>query len=602
MKKARSLIATSALLSLLLTSACSEQPKVASPDESSEKPTASIKATKIFTNAKVYTVNEQQPWAETVALQDNKIIYVGDNGGASSYIGENTETYDLEGKMILPGFFAAHEHLIAAGWTSLGVPLSTYQSMDEYLQAIKDYADANPDEMFIRGGGWNASIIGRNPTAADLDAIIPDRPVILLDYTIHDMWLNSKALEMGQVTKDTEDPVPGLIYWERDEEGNPTGLAKEFAWMVPFIKMGAWQPEEMMAASQEKLSALAAASGMTSNINQGLVTPNIKDLAAHFEDYKTAMKMMRQLDENGELRLRTFVQLLYKSDEMSVPKTVENALTLRKLYNDDKLGVTGIKIHPEGVFSSHASVMLEPWSDEPEKEAVRGVSAERVEEMVLAANEAGLDLSVHTDGTKTNRDTIDAFIMAKEAGYTDARNSLQHYANVHPDDQQRAIKHKIPINVTTIWATTWAGGLDGAMKILGEERTTNYHQQIRTAIDGGMSVSIAADVPSTAPELMGSLYLCEAAITRKDPSSSEDGRIFPPMSQAITLEQCLRSVTIEGAWQARKEDMLGTIEVGKLGDMVILEKNLFDVPSEEIADTKILGTIMDGNFTYRDGI
>jgi predicted amidohydrolase YtcJ len=598
----RPMFITAIVFSCLFSIACSDQadksPGVVAP---ADKKVVDA-ATMVFSNAKVYTVNEEQPWAEAVAIKNNEIVYVGDSAGAAAYVGADTEAFDLEGKMIVPGFFAAHEHLIAAGWTSLGVPLSTYQSMEEYLAAIKEYADNNPDQPFVRGGGWNASIMGRNPTAADLDAIIPDRPVILLDYTIHDMWLNSKALEMGGVTKDTQDPVPGLIYWVRDENGNPTGLAKEFAWMGPFIDMGAWQPEQMMSESQEKLAAIAAASGITANINQGLVTPNIKDLDAHFEDNKTAMKMLKELDDRGELKLRTFMQLLYKSDEMSVPQAVNNALALRELYNDNKLGVTGIKIHPEGVFSSHASVMLEPWSDDPEKTAVRGVSAERVEEMVLAANEAGLDLSVHTDGTQTNRDTIDAFIMAKKAGYTDARNSLQHYANVHPDDQQRTIEHKIPVNITTIWATTWAGGLDGALKILGEERTTNYHQQIRTAIDGGVSVSIAADVPSTAPDLMGSLYLCEAAITRKDPSSSKDGRIFPPMSQAITLEQCLRSVTIEGAWQARKEDVLGTIEVGKLGDMVILEKNLFDVPSEEIADTKILGTIMDGKFTFRDGI
>lgn len=590
------------VFAVLLGIACSAQAESSSPAGTQGDPIQPGAASKVFTNAKVYTVNDNQPWAEAVAIRDNRIVYVGDSAGARSYIGPETEHFDLAGKMIVPGFFAAHEHLIASGWTSLGVALSTYQSLDEYLAAIKAYADKNPDEPFIRGGGWNASLIGRNPTAADLDAIIPDRPVILLDYTIHDMWLNSKALEMGKVNKDTPDPVPGLTYWERDAEGNPTGLAKEFAWMGPFIEMGAWQPEQMMAASQEKLSSMAAASGMTSNINQGLVTPNIKNIDAYFEDYKAAMKMLRGLDEKGELKLRTFMQVLYKSDEMSVPKTIENALTLREMYNDNELGVTGIKIHPEGVFTSHASVMLEPWTDQPEKTAVRGVSAERVEEMVIAANKAGLDLSVHTDGTKTNRETIDAFIMAKQAGYPDARNSLQHFVNVHPDDQQRAIDHKIPINVTPIWATTWAGGLDGALKILGEERTTHYHQQIRTAIDGGMSVSIAADVPSTSPELMGALYLCEAAITRKDPSNASDERIFPPMSQAITLEQCLRSVTIEGAWQARKEEVLGSIEVGKLGDMVILEKNLFDVPADEIADTKVLGTIMDGRFTYRDGI
>ena len=593
------------LICTLVSVGCSQksdEPEATNPVADNGDSVVHNTATKVFTNTTVYTVNEAQPWAEAVAINGNKIVYVGDADGAADYVGDGTEVFDLGGGMIVPGFFAAHEHLIASGWTALGVNLSGYGSLEEYLAAIKEYADANPDEQFVRGIGWNVSLVGRNPTAADLDAIVPDRPVILLDYTIHDMWLNTAALELGNVTKDTEDPVPGLIYWVRDDKGVPTGYAKEFAWMGAFIEMGAWQAEEMMAASQDRLSKIAAKNGVTANINQGLVTPNIKDLNAHFEDQKVAMKMMRDLDAAGELRVRTFLQVLFKSDEMSVSQTVENALALREMYNDDKLGITGVKIHPEGVFTSHASVMLEPWADQPNKEAVRGVSAERVAEMALAANAAGLDLSVHTDGSKTNRDTIDAFIAAKEAGFTDARNSLHHYANVHPDDQQRVIEHKIPVNITTLWATTWSGGLDGAMQILGEKRATENFQQIRTAIDGGTSVSIAADVPSTTPELMGPLTQCEAAITRKDPSNPTDTRIFPPMSQAITLDQCLKSVTYEGAWQARKEDVLGTIEAGKLADLVIIEKNLFEVSSDQIADTKILGTLMDGNFTHRDGI
>ncbi|MEH6551749.1 MAG: hypothetical protein V7711_08345 [Pseudomonadales bacterium] len=110
---------------------------------------------------------------------------------------------------------------------------------------------------------------------------------------------------------------------------------------------------------------------------------------------------------------------------------------------------------------------------------------------------------------------------------------------MHPDDQQRVIDHKIPVNITTIWATSWSGGLDSALQILGEERVSKYHQQVRTAVDGGVSVSMGADVPSTDPALMGPLTLCEAAITRKDPSNPADDRVFPPMSQALTLEQCL---------------------------------------------------------------
>jgi len=217
----------------------------------------------------------------------------------------------------------------------------------------------------------------------------------------------------------------------------------------------------------------------------------------------------------------------------------------------------------------------------------------------MAANKAGFDVSVHTDGSKTVRDTIDSFLKAKEAGYTEARNSLHHFANVHPDDMQRVLKHKIPVNITPIWATTWGGGLDGALQILGKERTEKNFQQIRTAIEGGTSVSVAADVPSTDTDLMGALVQCEAAITRLDPSDPTDKRPFPPPGQAVTLEQCLYAATMGGAYQARMENKVGSIEVGKYADFVFLEKNLFDVAPAGIADVKVMATMMDGKYTYQ---
>jgi predicted amidohydrolase YtcJ len=555
----------------------------------------------LFTNGKVYTVSEAQPWAEAVAVQGNKIVYVGDAAGADAYRGNDTDVIDLGGKMLLPGFVSAHEHLIAAGWTALGRTLGDGTSKEDYLRLVKEYADAHPDEEFIRGIGWNATLMGEAPTAADLDAIVPDRPVILLDYTIHDLWVNSKTMELAGVDKETPDPVPGLTYWVRDANGNPTGYAKEFAWMGAYIAAGAWQPDVMIPASQRKLYDIAAELGYTAYINQGLVTPNIKSLAAHYEDQKVALEYLEDLHGKGELKLRTFLQVLYKTGSEPVEDLIKYATDLRGRYDSDVVRISGIKIHPEGVFTSHASVMLEPWEDQPEKVAVRGVSAERTHEVVMAANKAGFDVSVHTDGSRTNRDTIDTFIKAKEAGYTDARNSLHHFANVHPDDMQKVIEHRIPVNVTPLWATTWGGGLDSAMQILGEERTISNFQQIRTAYDGGTSVTASADVPSTSAHLMGALTQCEAAITRRDPSNPDDDRVFPPMSQALTLEQCLRTVTIEGAWQARMEDKIGSIEVGKYADLVIVEKNLFDVAPGEIADVKVMATMMDGEFTYSAG-
>lgn len=487
---------------------------------------------------------------------------------------------------------------MASGWTQLGVKLGSGQSKDDYLKLINEYADANSDEAYIRGIGWNATLMGGEFTAADLDAIVPDRPVFLQDYTIHDAWLNSKAMEMGGVTKDTPDPVPGLIYWVRDDSGTPTGYAKEFAWMGAYVESGAWQPETMIPESQPVLYDLAASFGYTTYINQGLVTPNIKSQSKHHEDNRVALDILQNQAEAGELKLRTLMMTLVKGDDFSADDAVANTLELKEDFDSDDVRVLGIKIHPEGVHTSHASIMLEPWLDQPEKKAVRGVSAELTDEIIMKANAAGLDVAVHVDGDKTVRETVDSFVSAKKNGFEDARNSLQHLAFAHPDDIERIIEHNILSNITPIWGTSWSGGLDGALNIMGLARTVNEFQRIRTLIDAGAPVSIGADVPSTDPDLMGALTLCEAAVTRLDPSNPEDDRYFPPVYQALTLEQCLYAATMGGAYDARMEDKVGSLTFGKYADLVILETNLYSVLPTEIADVKILATMKGGKFTY----
>ena len=444
--------------------------------------------------------------------------------------------------------------------------------------------------------------MGGTFTAADLDAIVPDRPVFLQDYTIHDAWLNSKAMEMGGVDKDTPDPVPGLIYWVRGVDGTPTGYAKEFAWMGAYVTSGAWQPDTMIPDSQKTLYDLAASFGYTTYINQGLVTPNIKSQAKHHEDNKVALEILQAQADQGTLKLRTMLMTLVKGDDFDADDAVANTLELKAAFDSDEVRVLGIKIHPEGVHTSHASVMLEPWKDQPEKKAVRGVSAALTDEIVLKANAAGLDVSVHVDGNKTVRETVDSFINSKNAGFRDARNSLQHLAFAHPDDVARIIEHKLLTNITPIWGTTWSGGLDGALEIMGRYRTIMQFQRIRTLMDADAPVSIGADVPSTDPQLMGALTLCEAGVTRRDPSNPEDDRIFPPVYQAVTLEQCLYAATMGGAYEARLEDKVGSLEFGKYADLVILEEDLFSVLPSDIADVKILGTMKGGVYTYQSGL
>ena len=566
----------------------------------------------VFTNGKIYTVNENQPWADAVAVKGNKIVYVGDAAGVAKFIDNGTNQIDLKDRMLLPGFVSGHDHLIAALWMNYGVDLYPAQSKEEYLKLIREYVKAHPDEKIIRGIGWNPAIYGGDPTAKELDAIVSDRPAILLEFTIHDAWLNTQALEVGEITKDTPDPVPGVTYWVRDAAGNPTGTGKEFAWLQAFIKSGAWQPETIIPESHEVLTQAAVEAGITAYLNPGLVTPTLNSGMESLDDFKLVMEMMSELDKNGGLKLRTFVQTLYKNPSADPEEFVAATAAFAKQYNSDRLRAFGLKIHPEGNWSSKTSLMLEPYLSDngatkalerpsPTNYGAAGVDGELIKKIVLAANARGLDVNTHVDGSATIRNKIDAIEAARKAGYTDARNQLSHLFWTHPADLQRIYDMDITVNITPNFSTDWSGQKELALLLLGKERVQLQLSVYPRIFDNGNKVSLSADIPSAPIEHIGPLFSMEAAMTIRDPSSP-DSIVFPEGRKGITLEQAIKGVTIFPAWQMRMEDKIGSIEVGKYADLVVLEKNLFEVKPRDIADVNVMATMMDGKFTHRDGL
>lgn len=554
----------------------------------------------VFTGGKVYTVNEKQPWAEAVAVKGNKIIFVGSAAAAKQHIGDETKVVDCKGKTILPGFISAHDHLIASGWMNLGVQLYEGKSLDDYLTAIKEYADAHPDDKIIRGIGWNAENTGgRHPTAAMLDTAVPDRRAVMIDYTGHDAWLNTMALEAGGVTKDTPDPVPGVSYWVRDDQGNPLGGVTEVAWMPAYVKMGAWEPETMIPEVQQKQYAAAASYGMTAFLNPGIITPRVTDPVGSVEDHEAAMAYLSDLADKGELTMRTFAQPVFKTPSVDTNEFIGRAAKYAKIYNSDILRSFGIKIHPEGTFNAKTSWMLEPYEGTSTRGAAN-VMPDRMKELILAANEAGLDVIIHVDGSATARGTIDAIEASRQAGHIDARNAMHHYYWVHPDDQMRVEAMKIPLNLSPIFYTDWSDGDKPVLNLLGARRTATEYAKFRKPVEAGCVVSLAADVPSAPLAIAAPLLSVESVITCRDPLS-DDSQVFPPGAKGITVEQALKAVTINPAWQIRMEDKLGSLEVGKYADLVVLGQSPFDVDPTEISEIDILMTMMDGRFTYKRG-
>ena len=341
---------------------------------------------------------------------------------------------------------------------------------------------------------------------------------------------------------------------------------------------------------------MAAERGWTSFIGQGVVTPNLLNLEKEIADTATALSLLRAQEEDGTIKLRSFLNLIYKNPDDSVDLLVDAITKLRSEYDSDTVRALGIKIHPEGTWNGKTARMLENYEG-TDSRGEYGIPPERIAEVVKATNAAGFDVSIHVDGSATARSGLDAFEASLEAGHGGLRNSLQHYSFITPEDQLRTADLGIAVNVTPIWATSWANQIEAAVDVMGEERVRTMFQPIRRALDDGLHGSIAPDIPSTSIPYSGALMQLESAVALTNPVDPDD-EPWMPMSTALTLEQGIEALTIHPAWQARMEDKIGSIEVGKYADLVFLEKNLFDVGPRQISEVTILGTMLDGRFTY----
>ena len=556
----------------------------------------------VFLNGTVLTMDDGNPEAEAVAVVGNKITYVGSADGVSALIGDDTEVIDATGKMILPGFVSGHDHIIAAAWLGSGVPLGPATNKDEALDIIRDYAEANPDLKIVFGMGWSADMLGGWPTMADLDAAVSDRPTFMIDFTGHEAWLNTVAMQGGNITKDTPDSLPGTTYWRRDDNGIPTGVGMEFQWTSTFIGAGGWDPETMIPSSVATLHDIAVKSGMTAFLTPGAGTPNIANNQGSLDDFEAILGVLQGMHEKGELNMRAVVQPWFKVPEADPVETTDLAARLAKTYSGDNVRVGGVKIHPESGWLGRGAPMLENYPGTDAKGNF-GVSPERSIALVAEANKRGLDVAIHVEGNASVRAAIDAFEASMKAGHTDsgARNTLHHLLLTHPDDYQRIIDLDISVNATPQFSTTWSGQKSMAYEILGEDFIQEQFGRYSDLAHEGVRISISADYPSTPAPMIPLLYVLQTAVTLQDPDDP-DSEPFPSKRKPLTLEQGLRAITIDAAWFLHMEDKIGSLEVGKYADIVVLEKDLREVDLNTLKDVKVLGTMMDGNFTHRDGI
>jgi predicted amidohydrolase YtcJ len=550
----------------------------------------------VFRNGRVYTVEKAQPWAQAVVVRGRRTVYVGDNAGAMNYAGRGAKVVDLDGRMMLPGFIEAHWHLATLAFAR-GAWVNHDKPEDIYA-AVRQFADANPQAKIIPGFGWIVpNFPATGPRKEALDVIVPDRPVLLISNDLHNYWVNSKFLELAGITKDTpRDVVPGASWYEKDPTtGEPTGYICEvpalFAVLQKLAKHGI-EPFGLSVAAEaiEEWQSKLAAAGITTFFDAGF---SVWPTAQH-----NGFDILTNLERRGKL-LQRVVGSLYHNDPNADPLPI--IMAYKKKYQSALVQANVLKLIADGTELAQTAYYLEPYAGRPDWRGEPLFPPATFNRIVREADASGLDIHVHATGDAAVRLTLDAFEAAFKAnGRGNRRHTICHAFLTDPSDIPRFRKLGIVANTQIQWGVPDPYQLR-VRSVLGEERWNRMYT-FKSLTDKGAVVSFGTDALATGYKVVYKpLEAIQAGHTRQEPGKP-DGPILPPQSERLSVAELIRGYTLNGAYQLRREREIGSIKVGKLADLVVLERNLFEVSPHEIGKVKVQLTMMDGRVTHRDGV
>ncbi len=532
----------------------------------------------VLRHAVVYTVDRERSFAEAVAVDGGRITYVGPDAGVGSFVGGGTEVIDLGGRMLLPGFHDSHAHVLEGG-ISLGLlDLSDLETREAILEAVRAWAAAHPDEDWIVGFGWALPIFpGANPSKADLDAIVPDRPVYLGAADGHSAWVNSRALAEAGVDAATPDPPKGRI--ERDRAtGEPSGTLRESALDLVSEKahdFGAWRAIQGLRRGV----AHANRSGVTSFV-EARATPD------HARVY-------RILDLLDLLHARVTLSLAVDPE-----RGVEQVAELRESFRSDGghgLSATAAKIFVDGVIEARTAALVEPYLGGEGGTGVANFEPDVLDGIVTALDAAGFQVHFHAIGDRGVRLALDAVAAARRAnGAHGTRPQIAHLELVRPEDVPRFRELGVVADFQPLWAFPDPYVTELTLPVLGPERS-RWIYPIGSLVRSGAVVAAGSDWPVSSIDPLDAI---EVALTRQSPDGSVAGVLLP--EERVDLPAMLAAYTIQGAFVQHQEDFTGSIEVGKAADLVVLDRNLFAIPPEEISEARTLLTLLAGEEVWRD--
>ena len=537
---------------------------------------AAAPADLVLTGGAVYTVDGARSWAEAVAVSGGRIVFVGTDEAAKPWIGPQTRVVALSGKMVLPAFHDSHVHPVTSGMESLDCDLHGLASVEAILGAVRAYASAHPGAAWIRGGGWDLTLFpAGNPSKTALDRIVPDRPALLDASDGHSAWANSKALAIASVTKATPDPPHGRI--ERDASGEPTGTLREEA--VELV--GKHLPQRTARDHENGLRRglqVANAFGLTS-LEEASASP--EDLAAY-----------AALEAAGALTARVSASITVDTDKglAELPRLKD----LRARYRGRRFHADAAKIFADGVLETRTAAVLEPYIGFGTDRGKTNLAPAAFRALATALDREGFQIHVHAIGDRAVRDTLDAFEAARNAnGVRDSRHHIAHLELIDPADIPRFRRLGVVANFQPFWANGDRWITEMTEPALGPARSRWIYPIASVAASGGVT-AFGSDWSVSS---MNPLDGIEVAVTHREPDKGPG----PPWlaEERISLPEAIAGYTIRGAYLDFTEKETGSIETGKAADLIVLDRNLFEIPPSEIHKARVLWTLLEGKEVYR---
>ena len=557
------------------------------PDTTAERAGPdSARADFVFRNGPIYTVSASAPWAQAVAVTGSTITYVGDESGAMALAGSATQVIDLDGRLLMPGFVEGHIHPFLGAFLTSGADLQVPTGEDA-LAAIEQYATDHPDGP-VRGFGWRVDMFGpEGPTRADLDRVLPDRPGFFFAIDGHSLWVNSKALEIAGVTRESQDPIPGFSYYVRDQHGDPTGYVLEVDAVLGIVNAIEPISAETMGTLLNSWLPKASAAGITSLFDAGV--PPIGG------DQGALISLYTDVENRGALPFRVVASYIVKSPP--VDDAVAKLTDLRSRISTDLVQVGAVKIIGDGTQEGYTAWLMEPYADKPDSTGGSPFTEQQWHQLVSAVDAAGFDVHVHACGERTARTALDSIERAIAVNPPrDRRHTIAHLVYVEDPDSQRFGELGVIAQFSANWLSADPATVENLAARYGRPRQDLLYRSQDVLRSGGR-ISLGTDWPAAGYfSTYKPLDSIQTGVTRQlvgDPQGA-DAAVLAPADQRLSVEQAVHANTLGAAYQMRLDGVVGSLEVGKLADLIVLDKNLFEVDPHDIHDVTVTMTMMNG--------